>query len=75
VGIEPTRDGITAPHTVLKTGRATRPHAPPYEMIVTTKTRRTQRVEHGYLKPLAKSRLNRRRLKVFVTVLAFSIVG
>ena len=30
VGIEPTQDGVTAPHTVLKTGETTRPHALPY---------------------------------------------
>ena len=34
VGIEPTQDGVTAPHTVLKTGETTRPHALPYDSIL-----------------------------------------
>ena len=31
MGVEPTSAGITDTHTVLKTGRATGPHPPPWQ--------------------------------------------
>ncbi len=33
MGVEPTGAGITAAHTILKTGKATGPYPPPYRDV------------------------------------------